>query len=262
MISIICALKCEASPLISAFKLKPSANNRKCYQSDDVTICVSGVGSKNIQRTISALTDLDKNTCSIFINIGVCGCNDKSVSRGSAFLINKICNDSGDTPHYPDMILSSAFSESACTTYSSIKTDNECPTRLADMEAYEFYKEALKHTNSNNIHVIKIVSDYMDSSEITKNEISGLINSNRDEIFDYVSSIRNTFNPLTPDNYSDFYDLYKFTTSMCIELNRLNKYRLLRYKKEPGSEVYGGFNPPADKKESMRIFNEIKKRLI
>ncbi|MCD6321917.1 MAG: hypothetical protein J7L77_02710, partial [Clostridiales bacterium] len=98
--------------------------------------------------------------------------------------------------------------------------------------------------------------------DITKNDISGFINGNRREIFEYVSSLRIALNPIIPDDYSDFYDSYKFTTSMRMKLNRLNKYRLIRYKKEPGSEIYGGFNTPIDKKESMRIFHEIKKRLI
>ncbi|MCK5757586.1 MAG: hypothetical protein KAH14_00725 [Clostridiales bacterium] len=262
MIFIICALKCEASPLISTFKLKLSSNNKKCYQSDDVTLYVSGVGSENIQKSMTTLSHLENKSCNIFINIGVCGCNDRSIQRGSAFLINEICCDSSSIPHYPDMIISSTFSESACTTYSSVKTDSNCPTPLADMEAYTFFEEALKHTNSNNIHIIKIVSDYMDSPDITKNEISGFINGNRREIFEHVSSLRIALNTIISDDYSDFYDSYKFTASMRIELNRLNKYRLLRYKKEPGSEIYGGFNTPIDKKESMRIFHEIKKQLI
>ena len=262
MIFIICALKCEASPLITTFKLKPTANNRKCYQYEDISLYVTGVGSENIHRSMTTLSSLENRSRNIFINIGVCGCNDRAIHKGRAFLINEICSDNCGIPLYPDMIINSTFSESACTTYSSVKTDSDCPTPLADMEAYTFFEEALKHTNSNNIHIIKIVSDYMDSPDITKNDISGFINGNRREIFEYVSSLRIALNPIIPDDYSDFYDSYKFTTSMRMKLNRLNKYRLIRYKKEPGSEIYGGFNTPIDKKESMRIFHEIKKRLI
>ncbi|MDX1358618.1 MAG: hypothetical protein R3232_07300 [Clostridia bacterium] len=184
------------------------------------------------------------------------------MKKGTAYIINEIRNGDGSRPQYPDMLFETGLPEAGCTTYSAPKLDNDCPTLLADMEAYEFYRAAVSRSDSSSVHVIKVVSDHMNLSGLTKNDISGFIYSNRDIIWKFISHLSEISENRTSLEYSEYYDKYRFTGSLRFELDKLNEYHRLKYGRIPDSGIYGGFPAPSGKKESMRIFNEIRKRLL
>jgi hypothetical protein len=260
MIFILCAMKCEASPLINLLDLKPSESDKGTYTAPGFHLVITGIGPENMKKTMYGFPAAARDD--VYINIGVCGCADTSVKKGTAYAINEIRNSDGSRPQYPDMLAETGLPEAGCTTYGAPKLDIDCPTLLADMEAYEFYRTAVSRSDSSSVHVVKVVSDHMNLSGLTKNDISGYIQSNRDIIRKFINRISALSEKRTSLEYSAYYDKYRFTGSIRIELDKLNEYHRLRYGRIPGSGIYGGFPVPSDKKESMRIFNDIRNRLL
>lgn len=262
MIFIICALKCEASPLISMLGLRPSRERGSHYTAPGIFLAVSGPGMENIRKTINSSASLYKNPHDSIINIGVCGCTDESIAPGSMYSINQIRNYTDDAILYPDMLIDSTIQEAGCTSYDKPLTSSGCPTLLADMEAYWFFESAARHFGSSRIHIIKVVSDHMEPSGLTKNDISRLINMNRTKIGIFIDSVSRLPEPPVAAGLDYYYDKYRFTRAMRIELDRLNIYHKLKYGDIPDKDIYAGFSIPNEKKDCMRIFNEIKTRLV
>lgn len=255
-------MKCEASPIINMLKLKPEPEKTGVYTGDGFCLLITGIGSANVHEALTLLPlSVDCNG-DIFINIGVCGCIDESYSVGSVFLIDEIHDENGSIPYYPDLLVNSGIPSAGCTTYTKVKTDKDCPTLLAEMEAYAFYCECLKYVKSDRIHLLKIVSDYMVLSGLTKNDISGYIHKNRSVIRKYIDALIDYPEETTQPDYSNFYDSYKFTASIRTELDRLNMYYFYKHNKFPGPDIYEGIKKPGSKKESLRIYNDIKKQLL
>lgn len=262
MIFIICAMKCEASPIISMLKLMPDEERNWIYTGDGYHLVITGVGEKNVRDKLAGLPMPVNRKTDIFINIGVCGCVDESYPLGSVFLIDEIHYENGSIPYYPDLLVKSDIPSAGCTTYSKVKTDRDCPTLLAEMEAFAFYSECLRYVKSDRIHLLKIVSDYMVLSELTKNDISGFVHKSRSLINKFIAALREYPEETAHPDYSNYYDLYKFTTSIRTELDRLNMYYFYKHGNFPGPDIYEETKEPSNKKESLKIYHDIEKQLI
>lgn len=255
-------MKCEASLIINLLNLKPDLKKRGIYTGNEFCLIVSGIGTDCVKNTFAQFPEPVDRNGDLFINIGVCGCTNETYSIGSVFLVNDIHSETNSIPYYPDMLIKSNIPEAGCTSYSGLKTDLDCPTLLADMEAYAFYNECLKHVTSDRIHLLKIVSDYMEPSQLTKNDISGIVHKAVPTIQNYISALQKYKKTESLPDYSIYYDKYKFTASIKTELNKLNMFYFYRNNLFPDSEIYNGFLKPNSKKESLRIYNDIKKQLL
>lgn len=166
MTYIICALKSEASAIISYFKLTNESLN--IYSNSEIKLFIAGVGSKNIFINLSAFFATRKlNSSDKIFNIGICAAP-KSYEIGQLCTISKInstkIKDSGE-----ELI---SFSEPQSTTCNA----------LADMEASSIYDVVKHFMTPDALHVIKIVSDYFEPEIINKNYVYGLINKKIVEI--------------------------------------------------------------------------------
>ena len=166
MIYIIVALKIEASPLIEAFKLK---KRDFLYLNSNIILIVSGVGKKN---SAQALKKLNIQKDDIVINFGICGAKDKNIKIGDIFLTQ-------GSNFFPNKTISS-FDRAVDESFD-IKTD------LVDMEAEGFYEEAKKFTN--NIYILKIVSDHLDTKFLKKEFVYSLINKKIKKIKEFIWQI-------------------------------------------------------------------------
>ncbi|MEA1916713.1 MAG: SDR family oxidoreductase [Campylobacterota bacterium] len=160
MIYIICALKSEASAIISHFKLTKESLN--IYTSPEIKLFITGVGSKNIFINLSAFfATHNLNSSDKIFNIGICAAP-KSYDIGQLCIISKInstkIKDSGE-----ELI---SFNEPQNTTCNA----------LADMEASSIHSVVSHFVNPDALHVIKIVSDHFEPEIIDKNYVYGLIN--------------------------------------------------------------------------------------
>jgi hypothetical protein len=99
-------------------------------------------------------------------------------------------------------------------------------------------------------------------SGLTKNDISGYINKNKLIIDKYISKLMDYPEETLSPDYTGYYDIYKFTASIRTVLDRLNMFFYSKEGHFPGTDIYNGFKRPGSKKESMRIYDEIRKRLL
>jgi len=163
MILIHCALLSEAQYIIEKEKLKLKQKNPKVYLNDKIVLVVSNVGKNN---TITALEFIYQNyKISKAINIGIAGCNDKSIEIGALFCTNH------HLENIPYMQLQTVHSPQLLTLNSSFLT-------LFDMEGRYFIEISNKYLEKKDIFVFKVVSDHLDDTIPSKEFVKQLIKKN------------------------------------------------------------------------------------
>ena len=262
MVIIICALKCEASPLITLLNLKLVKKSRRFYMGEGIILAVSGPGEINIKKCIVDATGESADKNNIFINYGVCGCTDKTIKPGTVFMVNEIHHAGTRKPFYPDMLFENEFKEAGITTFTTPSNNTALPTLLADMESRFFYETCLGFCSSPDIHVIKIVSDHMDPDSITKDYITSLVMHNRDMLAAFISRMKKQNPPEKSFDYSEYYDRYRFTSYLRNSMDGFNRYYFLKNGVIPEPGIYSGFSKPKTKSDVMEIYHEIRDRLI
>ena len=154
MILIHTALLCEAMPIIERFKLKLDKSEKfKIYKNEQIWLCVLGVGAKN---TANLAEILRINYFRKVVNLGICGCSDKGVKIGEIFCINEKIE---------------GFKTANLECVSSPKT--AINATLCDMESDEF-KRVCKEFKLPFL-LVKIVSDYLQTEQISKNFVYNLV---------------------------------------------------------------------------------------
>ncbi len=166
MICIVTAIFSEAKALIETFELeKKQTRPFLLYGNQNIILIISGMGKINaaIATTyISQNGDIEK-----FINIGICGTNDKSKKIGDIYLIRSIIDKSTNKKY-----MINNLGEPLYCYDKIIKDDiNLKKNILIDMESFGFYSAAVKFTKQENIKIYKIVSDYLDTKHISNDFI-------------------------------------------------------------------------------------------
>ncbi len=170
MILIHTALLCEAQTFIDKYKLKKINSTPKVYLNKNIIILVSGIGGINTTNSLKYIFVNYK--ISSAINIGIAGCSDKSIIIGALFCttnniknINYMKLATVDTPQID----------------ISLGYTDYC---LFDMEGSYFYDVCLKYLDSDHIYVLKVVSDHLNDTILSKEATKKLIyKSNINEIF-------------------------------------------------------------------------------
>ncbi|RMH68787.1 MAG: hypothetical protein D6675_14855 [Gemmatimonadetes bacterium] len=187
MIQIVCALHCEAKPLIELLELKKDHTSAKfdLFQSNDVQLIISGVGKL---RSAIATTFLIQRTSetrrTVLFNIGVCGSAHPGDSIGQLFLVHKVTDHATQRSYFSDLLLEHPVEEAPLETFDQPVT-GEAPTtdlHLVDMEAAGFFEAASIFLAPNQIYVLKIVSDHLECLKFDKQFVTGLVANQLDAI--------------------------------------------------------------------------------
>ena len=172
---ILIALFTEASPIIKSFDLQLKHKKPfKIYENENIKLIISGIG--NIQAA-SALTYLltkypPKNIDKIF-NIGICASSNKDDQIGTIYQIKKIVDKS--TNHVYHLKSERYLQNTTIATYATVQTKIDQKYHLADMESAGFYISAKKFIASENITVLKIISDHMEDKIPKKEEVETMV---------------------------------------------------------------------------------------
>lgn len=155
------ALLCEAQTLIDFYHLKQdsSIQNKtfKIFTNNEIIILVSGIGKSN---TTDALHYVFKNfEVNKAINIGIAGCSDSSIKIGTLFCTNRL--------------LPRINFANITTVDEPLESDEDLETLLVDMEAQYFLTACKEYIN--NITILKVVSDYLDTQIPKKSFVIELI---------------------------------------------------------------------------------------
>ncbi|MBN1839177.1 MAG: nucleoside phosphorylase [Campylobacterales bacterium] len=151
------ALVAEAKPIIGHFKLTCKAKQPfNLYEGDGIALIVSGMGSENTQNALVYALSLYE-PC-VAINIGIAGCVDKTVAKGTLFC----------TTHEG---LGIPFA--SCSSHEkAVENALHVKTTLVDMEADTFIQILPKNIEA---YVFKIVSDHLESSIPNKTDVGNWI---------------------------------------------------------------------------------------
>jgi len=193
MLIWMCALHCEAKPLIDFYKLKKSAGKEAydLYQCDQMACIVSGIGEQKMAQAVDWGARLFASTDQpCWINLGIAG--DKHLPIGSAVLASRV-SQLDNTVHTHWYETSSPTTDhfiSKPVTSLSCELSDYDETTLYDMEAAAFFRTAIHYSPAERCHSIKIISDNSENpAHRNKARISQLIADNMPAIAGYATQL-------------------------------------------------------------------------
>ncbi len=177
----VTALKEEAKPLISFFKLQKSQSihRMEVFENQNIILVCSGVGKcASSASTAFAASMLSHDQDAIAINVGIAGTSPSSECLlKTPYLINKITDNSSKREFFPDMISNISLDEASLTTVDFVVSDQvyeNLQSGLIDMEGSGFFEAASMFFPPHNIACLKIASDHLRPDYVSKKIISEL----------------------------------------------------------------------------------------
>lgn len=205
MLYIVTAMYAEAAPFIKYYDLKRDKlmKRHELYMSEENDVCLlitkPGKISAAMAVTEMLVTHEPANE-DFLVNIGVCGsCENTSNASGSTkssdnnapiFICNDILDHDTGRHYYPDMLFKHPFSEAGIETCSVVVNDKSLVTMpLVDMEASAIYQAAVSFFSPHRMSFLKIPSDKLETSQVTKDTVTGVIEANLAMICEWIKSI-------------------------------------------------------------------------
>lgn len=164
-----CALPCEARPLIKAWRMHKLAGSHPfaIYTGADRVLVTTGLGKISMAGAMGYALALFAPPEPVLLNLGIAG--HPTAALGTMGLADKIVDQDNGKCFYPQMPFTVPCATYPLMTRSKPETTYavEC---LYDMEASAFYELAVKFSSSELIHVVKVVSDNLQSPVAGINE--------------------------------------------------------------------------------------------
>jgi len=258
MIYIVCALQCEAKPIIEKYKLSLIPDKAfRIFQGKKMRVLISGIGKIETAAAMAYLYALDGEQISAtWLNIGVVG--HRFLELGSLFNINKVTEETTGVNWYPARLRPLDMPSHHVLTVDTV-SENYPSDALYDMEASAFMLTALRFSSVDLVQVLKIVSDNIEnpSTQINKVFVEQLIHRNIEQISTVVDALQ-----AVSAKYGDYYgvdDVYNklisqwhFTQYQKKQLQRLvQKITALKL-----TFSYHDFEKIQNSKEIIRYLNE------
>ena len=159
MLIWVCALHCEAKPIIDYYRLKKSHDDNafELYRGDNTLCIVSGIGKIASAAASALIAARYHDEASIaWINLGIAGSARHPI--GSAFSLNQIIDADSGQRYYPVACSRPVLPGSPCLTLSQPGDDYQHEI-LFDMEASGFVFGALRFSSAELVQAIKVLSD-------------------------------------------------------------------------------------------------------
>jgi hypothetical protein len=164
MVTVFCALYCEAEGIISHYQLHKDNSNPRFQVFEDldrtIRVVITGVGAIAAAMAVGSTAEryfIGKED--MLLNFGVCaGIN---VPCGDLYLCSKLTELETGRTFYPDMLYRHPFGEAALVTGRNIwmgSGEAEAAT-LYDMEAAAIYQAASYYVGPHRMQFLKLVSD-------------------------------------------------------------------------------------------------------
>jgi nucleoside phosphorylase len=230
MIHLICALQCEANPLIQHYQLKKldASQSFSVYQNHEcnLSLTITGIGKLNAAAGAAYVHGFLKTLKSDgWLNIGTAG--HQSMEIGKAVLAHRIEDASTNNVWFPQLVFTPPCSTQNLKTLDNPSTAYE--EDLFDMEAAGFYATAIQFATSELIQSLKIISDNSQhpAEKLDKALLKKLVTENIeiiDQLINEMDQLSLELETLktTPAYYEQCIDHWHFTQ---YERNRL--YKLL-----------------------------------
>lgn len=187
MLIWMCALHCEAKPVIDRYRLQKSSlkNQFDLYQNNDTACVVSGIGGFNMaQATTWAASHFASLTHRHWINLGIAG--HKSLAVGTTLLASKVTSSNNPSVFTPGKPVQHNLQLHEVISYLT-EQKNYPEFSACDMEAFEFIQSVSRVDPIKHCCCIKVISDNVsEPAHRNKASISALIESNMTTISEYA----------------------------------------------------------------------------
>ena len=234
MIHFICALKCEALPLIEHFKLKHKSNAHlfNIYLNEEVSLTVSGVGKlAAVAACTYSYSILDCKDHDIWLNVGIAG--HTSFSIGEVYLANRVEDESSSQVWYPQIITEPGMPTANLLTLE--KESTEYGSAMFDMEASGVMSATSRFTTVEFVHSVKIISDNQSSSisDISAKKVSLLIEKSKSNIIHLANQLKELADELLSEidiseEFNLFIQTWHFSQYQKIKLEKtLHRWSIL-----------------------------------
>lgn len=246
MIHFICALKCEAAPIINYYGLKylPVSRLFSIYISDNknISLTVTGVGKLCANAgVIYSYTTLPCSAGDIWLNVGVAGHQDHTI--GEIYLSNRIEDSASAQVWYPQVVIDIEMPAEKLLTIDRPSVNYN--DAMLDMEASGFISAACRFASMEFIHSVKIISDNQlnPAGKLSKETATSLIELNRDKIVTLASRLETLACELTSDidisaDFDLFLERWHFTQYQQTQLKQLlHRWHLLSPRLSPLTSI-------------------------
>ena len=236
MIHFICALRCEASPIIDYYDLKylSEAQLFGIYTNDsgNISLTVTGVGKLAATAgTIYSYTILNCDPEDVWLNVGIAGHRDHTI--GDIYLSSCIEDSASAEIWYPQVIIDSEIPTEKLLTLDRPSTNYD--EVMFDMEGSGFISTACRFSLMELIHSIKIISDNQDNpaGKLDEGKVNKLIEFNTEKVVSLASHLEILSNELISnidisDDFELFLERWHFTQYQQVQLKKLlHRWHLL-----------------------------------
>lgn len=192
MLNIVCALQCEAKPLINRFKLKADQQSAlfPLYRSETTQLIISGIGKVNAAAaTTYLMAHVPRAQTPAWLNIGVGGHKARDIGEG--FLGNKITDRSTGHRYYPGV---AAIPRTQTLPIETVdRPENNYPENaIVDMEASGFFPIASRLSPVEAIHCYKVISDnfHHSTAGVNKKFVTDLVENKIEKVILIIEALK------------------------------------------------------------------------
>jgi len=190
MLYIVCALHCEAKPIIDFYKLSiESEASFPVFSNQHMGLIVAGIGKISVAAAMAYLYARGGEKKHIaWLNIGIAG--HRTFPLGCLININKVTDESSQVNWYP-----ARYSELMEQSSSLITVEHPVESydslSVYEMEASAFMATALRFSPVELIQVIKVISDNEEHhvERVDKVLVSNLITENLPKIDETIKCL-------------------------------------------------------------------------
>lgn len=308
MVYLFTALYCEAQIFIRQFNLTKNLENiwfQEFYnEAFNLQLTITGVGELAAAAAVSSTCSMYRPTPSdLLLNVGMCA---HTAKKDGIFLCNQIIELATGKTFYPDLLYRHPFRESAIVTGmlpwnagqdggsfgvqtpfatdllpSNTQTDERMIAAdthagmLYDMEAAAIYQTGIHFFAPHQMIFLKVVSDNGNAAEVSKEQVTSLMQNYQDCIIDYLmqtAAITKEHSDHNNEmNEKDKQIVETFCTDLhCSKAMRDSMRQYIRYMTLSGMDYISMIRelyeknllPCKDKKEGKQRFEEFKRRLF
>lgn len=226
MLIWMCALHCEAKPVIDFYRLKKIAECHAfdLYQGDDMACVVSGIGELNMAEACAWAASRFEQEELCWVNLGIAG--HRTLPIGSLLLVTQVYQQDNTQAIYPVPLIKHEISTATLISQSSERLDYH-ETAAYDMEAYAFLHSCSRFTPLELCSCLKVISDNAETTPLRdKAHISQLIAQHMQSIAEYALRLQQIaadyYQQLLPvSTLQRFTRLAHFTRSQQIQLGKI-----------------------------------------
>ena len=194
---IVVALHIEASPLIRHLELKRDNNFQRLplYRNNEYCLVVSGTGEIASAIALAYILGIFKETTQtppVVFNFGCAGSPSLKKPVGELFLANRITHNRFKREFIPEILIRHSLDECTVTSFDTPQS-TPFPKQgqediLVEMEAYSFFQAAITFLPVHCIHVLKIVSDHLETDFLDKKTLTTKIDKQVHSLIEYIET--------------------------------------------------------------------------